>query len=284
MRTAATILSLILQVAKMNHNIRAVLLTGSRATNVTINDQLQDFDIIYVVTQLELFTKDHSWINVFGEKLIWQLPDEMAIGEKHLYAFHYLMLFTDGNRIDITLYPLDKISLIVQEESILKLLLDKDHLFENLSLPGEEGYLIKPPVEKEFLDCCNEFWWVSTYVAKGLWRKEISYAKAMLEDPVRTQFLQMIAWYIGLHTSFAVSFGKKGRNMQRYLSPLLYNQILATYADGAIENNWNALFRMTTLFDELANEVANALHLYYNQKEAENVVEYLKRIYAMAFW
>jgi len=281
MRTEEEIIKHILNIAEKDENIRAVLLTGSRVNPNAKKDILQDFDIIYVVTQLDTFIKDHSWIDALGERLIMQLPDEMTIGEIDQYVFHYLMLFTDGNRIDLTLLPLNGLDNFLKEESLLKVLIDKDNRFGILSLASEKSYLIKPPKEKEFWDCCNEFWWVSTYVAKGLCRKEMVYAMEMLERPVRAMFLQMIEWYIGINTSFSVPFGKSGRNMQHYLTPQLYRRILSTYPDSNIENIWNALFLMTELFDELANDVANVMQFHYHKEEANNVTSYLKHIKAM---
>lgn len=118
-------------------------------------------------------------------------------------------------------------------------------------------------------------------MAKGLWRKEVPYAKAMMEGPVRTMFSQIIAWYIGINTNFSVSFGKSGRYMQQHLSPQLYQQILATYPDSNITNIWNALHLMTVLFNELANEIATKLNFHYNEAEAKNVSGYLEKIYTM---
>ena len=280
MRTEEEITTLVLQVALANEHIRAVLLTGSRANANIKRDSLQDFDIIYIVTQIDAFISDHGWIDVFGERLIMQLPDEMLMGKKDPHVFHYLMLFTDGNRIDLTLYPLNRLVYLLQEESLLKVLLDKEN---SIQLPPsrEKKYLIKPPAEKGFKDCCNEFWWVSTYVAKGLWRKEVVYAKGMLEGPVRAMFFQMLEWTIGVRTSFTVSFGKSGRNLQQHLSSRFYDKILATYPDGNIENIWKALFLMAELFDEIANEVANAMQFFYYAEEANNVKSYLKSIHVM---
>ena len=280
MRTEEEITTLVLQVALANEHIRAVLLTGSRANANIKRDSLQDFDIIYIVTQIDTFISDHGWIDVFGERLIMQLPDEMLMGKKDPHVFHYLMLFTDGNRIDLTLYPLNRLVYLLQEESLLKVLLDKEN---SIQLPPsrEKKYLIKPPAEKGFKDCCNEFWWVSTYVAKGLWRKEVVYAKDMLEGPVRAMFFQMLEWTVGVRTSFTVSFGKSGRNLQQHLSSRFYDKILATYPDGNIENIWKALFLMAELFDEIANEVANAMQFFYYAEEANNVKSYLKSIHVM---
>ncbi|ASK63768.1 hypothetical protein CFK37_17190 [Virgibacillus phasianinus] len=62
-----------------------------------------------------------------------------------------------------------------------------------------------------------KFWWVSTYVAKALWREEQSYAKFAMEVPVRNMLLRMLEWYVGTNTDFAVSVGKSGKLLNQYL-------------------------------------------------------------------
>jgi len=203
----------------------------------------------------------------------------MSFGEKDDNAFHYLMLFKDGNRIDLTLFPAEKLKTEFTQDSLAVLLLDKDFLFENLPPQSDKDYLIKRPSEKEFTDCCNEFWWVSTYVAKGLIRNQIIYSKEIFETHVRSMFLKIIEWYIGIETNFSVSFGLHGKFMKEHIHATLYNKILSTYPDHKAENIWNSLFIMTELFSELANNIAASLHFKYNTEEELNVKKYLKEIY-----
>ncbi|HEY1869661.1 MAG TPA: aminoglycoside 6-adenylyltransferase [Chitinophagaceae bacterium] len=279
MKSEEEIINHVLYVANSDDRVRAVLLTGSRANLSVPKDIFQDFDIIYIVWQMDSFINDKQWIDIFGERLILQLPDEMSMGKEDDHAFHYLMLFKDGNRIDLTLFPLEKFETAFKKDSLTVSLLDKDDLFKNLPPANDTDYHIKRPAEKEFTDCCNEFWWVSTYVAKGLWRKEITYAKEMMEVPVRWMFLKMIEWYIGIKNDFAVTVGKAGRNMKKYISPQLYDKILFTYPDSNIENIWESLFEMTNLFDELASEIAGFLEFHYKKDEACNVKAYLQEVY-----
>jgi aminoglycoside 6-adenylyltransferase len=279
MRNEQELMALIVDVANRDDRIRAVLLNGSRANPTISKDIFQDYDIVYVVRNMSEFLANHNWIDVFGERLILQLPEEMTFGEKDDHAFHYLMLFKDGNRIDLTLFPVDKLE-VYEPDSLTVLLLDKDNLFKNLPPPGEEDYLIRPPTQKEFSDCCNEFWWVSTYVAKGLRRKEIIYAKEMLEIPVRSMFLKIIEWYIGIKTNFSVSPGHAGKRMKYHISPELYNKILSTYPDSSISNIWNSLFTMTNVFSDLANNIAQVMHFNYDWKEGQNVKDYLARVHS----
>ena len=99
MRSETEIKKLVLDFARHDDRVRAVLLNGSKANPNIQPDKLQDFDLLFLVDDLESFTADHSWTNIFGEQLIFQLPDTMAFGEKAndngKTSFAYLMLFSD---------------------------------------------------------------------------------------------------------------------------------------------------------------------------------------------
>ncbi len=281
MRNSEEIKKLILDFAAADERVRTVLLNGSRANPKILPDICQDFDIVFIVTDLGSFTSDHNWTNIFGKMLIRQLPDEMNLGcdkEKDKVSFSYLMLLQDGNRIDLTLFPLENI-ISFNRDSLTIVWLDKDNLFSNIAEPSDTDYLIKKPTEKQFSDVCNEFWWVSTYVAKGLARKEKTYAKEIMETVVRPMFMKMVEWNIGIQTDFFVSFGKGGKFMKQYLSKTLYKKILNTYADHRLKNNWRALFAMMNIFGEITTATAESLHFHYETSEEKNVKNYISQLY-----
>jgi len=166
-RNENTMLDLIINTAKNDERIRAAIMNGSRASPTATKDIFQDYDIVYLVTDVESFVADKNWINRFGDILIMQVPDEMDgkwLKAKDEYA--YLMQFEDWNRIDLTLLHLDRFETMPRDSQSI-LLLDKDNLIKPFDKPSDKDYLPKPPTSKEFFDCCNEFLWVSTYVAKG---------------------------------------------------------------------------------------------------------------------
>lgn len=282
-RNAEEIKKTILEKAQGDDRIRAVLLNGSRANTRLKPDSLQDFDIVFLVNDLESFVSDHHWTSIFGEKLVWQLPDEMQSVDEDTghqsVSFSYLMLFKDGNRIDLTLFPRNRFESDFKMDSLTRVWLDKDSLFSNLPEPDEKDYLIKRPTERQFRDVCNEFWWVCTYVSKGLLRNEITYAKAMMENPVRQMFMKIIGWHIGVSTNFSVSLGKDGKYMRQYLSEKEYKSILETYADYKTKNIWKSLFLMIELFSAFANDVSENLSFKYNQEEQLNTVAWLREQY-----
>ena len=283
MRSSDEIKKLIIDRAVSDSRIRAVLLNGSRANLNVVPDKFQDFDVVYIVTEIESFISDHNWTNIFGEILVRQLPDEMELGKgpgaEDNVGFSYLMLLKDGNRIDLTLFPLEKLESSFSRDSLTIVWLDKDNVFSNVIKPSDQDYLIKSPTENAFLESCNEFWWTSTYVAKGISRNEITYAKEILETVVRPMFMKIVEWYIGTETNFSVAFGKGGKFMHRYLPDKIYNKILSTYSDHQPEDNWQSLFAMTELFGQLATIVADNSGFQYNSREEENVKRYLGQLY-----
>lgn len=214
--------------------------------------------------------------------MIVQMPEEMSlIPADEDGKFPYLMQFMDGNRIDLTLAPVELINNFVRQDSLSKLLLDKDNCMEGFPPASDKDYLIKKPTEKEFLDCCNEFWWCSTNVAKGLWREELSYVKGMLDGPVRDMLIVMLEWHIGMKTDFIVNAGKFGKHFEKYIEKDMWVQFKRTFSNAEYENIWESFFDMGNLFREVANEIANAYGYPYPQGDDDRVTSYLKHVKAL---
>ncbi len=278
MRTEHEMLDLILNTARGDARVRAVIMNGSRVNPIAPPDFFQDYDIIYIVTEKESFLADPGWIKVFGELMIMQLPDEMSDPppeDRDYYA--YLMQFADGNRIDLTLLPLGKLERL-EQDSLTLVLLDKDGILPAFPPPNLSGYLPAPPTARQFFDCCNEFWWVSTYVAKGLWRQEIVYARYMLDVIVREQLAKMLDWHVGVRTDFKRSPGKMGKYLENYLEPGLWQLVLQTYSDADYEHTWDALLAMGELFRCLAIPVADHFGYPYLYAEDERVTAHLHHV------
>ncbi len=282
-RSETDIRKLILDFAVNDPRVRAVALTGSRADPGAVRDDLQDFDILFVVDELKSFTADHNWTAFLGEKIIQQLPGEMFYSMPPLtdspISFAYLMLFEDMNRIDLTLieskYFLDS----YKPEHFCLVWLDKDRVFYEQSSSDNRDHIIKRPDEKEFLDTCNEFWWVSTYVAKGLLRNEITYAKGMLEKIVRPMFMKAVEWKAGIDNGFTAAFGPEGRHLKKLVPDELYERIMHTYSGSCIDENWKALILMVDIFAELTAEIAASLKFSMNIPEQEKTRTYLRMRY-----
>lgn len=278
MRSERQMYELILNIARKDDRIKAVILNGSRANPNAKKDIFQDFDIVYVVTDLSWFLNHPNWIDQFGERMMMQLPEEMLDPPPfNDGSYTYLMQFADGNRIDLTLYLLSRIEEL-GEDSLSVLLLDKDGVIEPFPPANERDYLPQPPTQKAFDDCCNEFWWVSKYIAKGLWRGEIIYARHMMDHYVREQLMKVLVWHIGAKTQFSCSPGKYGKHFERYLEPESWDMLLKTYTDADYDHMWDALDVMCQLFRSTALSVADELGLDYPHVDDEVVSAHLKHV------
>ena len=178
MRTDQEMLDQILQTANAL-NVNAVALSGSRAEDRAPKDEFQDYDVVYLVENFEELISDLSWLDQFGKRIIVQ---EVTLGHRRLY----LMLFEDGNRIDLTLCSKDHMQEWVDSEAGFTVLEDKKGIFETYS-PNPERFWIHPASETDFEKSCNEFWWVSAYVVKGICRKQVIYSTDHL-NAIRSRY------------------------------------------------------------------------------------------------
>jgi aminoglycoside 6-adenylyltransferase len=280
MRTEQEMLDLIVNTARHDERVRAVIMNGSRVNPNTPRDFFQDYDVVYLVTEKQSFLADPGWINVFGELMILQLPDEMSDPppdpeDRDFYA--YLMQFTDGNRIDLSLYPVERINHL-REDSLTLVLLDKDGILPHYDPPNDSGYLPKPPTAKTFFDCTNEFWWACPYAAKGLWRREIVYAKHILDVYVREQLDKMLVWYVGSCDDVSQSPGKLGKYLENCLEPELWQMLLCTYSDAGYEHTWDALLAMGDLFRRISIRVAEQFGFTYPHADDQRVTAHLHHV------
>ncbi len=274
-------MALITDVANADERIRAAVLSGSRTNPSVSQDPFQDFDVVYVVTDVAPFVADPSWINRFGERIIFQTPDAMGSPQpEEKDTFSYLMQFADGSRIDPTFAPAARIDPLMFD-SLSVPLLDKDDLLPPLSPPSDRDYLPEVPTAKAFEDCCNEFWWVCPYVAKGLWRSQIVYARYCHDTFIRPQLMAMLTWYVGVHTDFSHNTVAFGKYLPCELEPELRSLLLAIYADADEAHNWDALMATCALFRPITTQVARHFGFAYLHGDDQRVSAHLLYVRAL---
>ncbi|MGN7400668.1 aminoglycoside 6-adenylyltransferase [Cytobacillus praedii] len=280
MRSEQEMMEIILSIAKKDERIRIVTLEGSRTNKNVPKDKFQDYDISYFVTDIDSFKSTDEWLDAFGKRIIMQKPEDMELFPPELGNwFSYLMLFDDGNKIDLTLIPLDEAEpYFLNTDGLVEVLLDKDSSIKDTLEPTDKKFHIKKPSAKEFDDCCNEFWMVSTYVIKGLARKEILFAIDHLNEIARPNLLRMMSWYIGIETNFSISLGKNYKYLQKHLDKNDWDQLLYTFAENSYENMWQSLFNCYDLFRKYSKLVANKLSYDYPVYD-EQITNYTQTVY-----
>ncbi len=284
MRSEKEMYDLIIGTAKKDERIRAVYMNGSRTNPNVPKDIFQDYDIVYVVKENAPFYKDKSWIDIFGERMYMQCPDEVDRwnGQNRNFdkCYGWLIQFRDGNRFDLHVIPVEEVN--ISEDKLCKILLDKDDMLGQIPEPSDEDYHVKKPSQEEFWACCNEFWWCLNNVAKGLWREEVPYVHKMLYDGSHPQLVRLLDWKVGCETDFQVSTGKASKYLKCYLPADIWERFLKTYANGNIEDIWQSVYIMCDLFNDIAYEMEKRWGYRYNEKESIASYEFLKHVHALS--
>ena len=271
MRSENEMYDLILQTAIDDERILAVTIFGSRANKNAPKDIFSDYDICYVVNEMESFVSDEKWLSRFGDFLIWGTP---ITTEGHRF---YLMQFTDGNRIDLNIYPKELVHNCIKS-SLSAVLLDKENLFPQVSEASDKDFHIKKPTPTEFAQTCFIFWCTCLDVAKGLWREEVLYALGKVEKNVRPDLMRMLDWYVGINNNFSVSTGKNYRYLNKYLCDDIWSALISTYTSADSESLWKSLFTMCELFCKISDFVAIGLSYDSDRDCEQNVLKYINHI------
>ena len=266
MRTDTEMMTLILQIADAL-KVEAIALSGSRTNAQSVKDEFQDYDVVYIVDDLEDLISDLSWLNQFGNRLISQ---HNVVDHRHLY----LMLFEDGNRIDLTLCPKEYIQEWVDSEANFEVIKDDKGLFESY-LPSPKRYWTCPPTEEEFAASCNEFWWVSAYVVKAIRRNQLIYATDHLYGICQQEFLKVLAWQVTSDRG-VVDIGKNYKYLFQYLPAEQEKEFSALLDLSSLEKVGQYLFATMKLFDGEAQELSQKMGFTYDKEVAEKMISYAK--------
>ncbi|ORO64210.1 aminoglycoside 6-adenylyltransferase [Streptococcus oralis] len=266
-RSQAQMLRLILQTAK-SLKVQAVAMSGSRTDTKAPKDEFQDYDVVYVVDDLDNLTSDLAWLDQFGTRIIEQ---HNILGNRRLY----LMLFEDGNRIDLTLCPKDHIQEWVDSEADYTVLKDEKGLFESYTT-SPQRYWTNPASPIDFEKACNEFWWVSAYVVKGICRKQVIYAMDHLYGICQQELLKILAWQVARDRG-AVDIGKNYKYLFNYL-PIEKEKEFSNLLDfSSVEKITQSLFSTMNLFHREAQILAQKMGFDYDMEVAEKMIDYAEK-------
>lgn len=282
MRNSTEIYSLLEKITWQDDRILALYMNGSRVNPNVMQDDFQDYDVVFVVTETFSFINDKQWINNFGNPLYFQLPDENPNFPNDKENFYgYLVQFDDGVRLDIHIETLQHALENIKKDSLCKILIDKNNYLPTIPESSDKDYWVKKPTQEQFLACCNEFWWCTNNLAKGLARKEILYVQDMANFVVRKELEKMLSWKVGIKTDFKVSVGKSAKYISKYLESDIYENYLKTFFTCDIEAAWKSIFLMCDLFEKISEEVSSFLQYKYIKTECKNAKNYLEKIIAL---
>ena len=264
MRSETEMFDVILQTAKVLQ-VNAVAMSGSRTNPNAPKDEFQDYDVVYIVEDLDGLTADLAWLEEFGKRII----------EQHNVLDHrrlYLMLFEDGNRIDLTLCPKEHIKEWVDSEADFTVLNDPQGLFVPYA-PTPKRYWTAPASATDFDKSCNEFWWVSAYVVKGICRKQVIYTTDHLYGICQQELLKILAWQVASDRG-TVDIGKNYKYLFNYLPAEIEKDFSNLLDFSSLDKITQYLLTTMSLFHREAQDLAKKMGFDYDKEVAEKMIEY----------
>ena len=264
--------------------LRAAILTSSRAIPQAHTDAFSDYDVILILTNIQTFFADRSWLDAFGSVLA--LYRDPLILERGFQRSAYVTQYEDGLKIDFNLWPVELLKQIVAEPQLpsefdagYQVLIDKDKLTVGLKSPTYRAYIPAPPTETEYQDKIESFFLDTAYVAKFLWRDDLMAAKHILENSLKQDHLRpMFEWRIEIDHNWSLKLGPYGRGLKQRLRQDLWADLEQTYTGAELESNWTALFQTINLMRRVATEVGEALGFQYPDELEQRVRKYLHRV------
>ena len=263
MKTKTEMFDVILQTAKALQ-VYAVAMSGSRTNPKAPKDEFQDYDVVYIVEDLDGLVADLAWLDQFGTRIIEQ---HNVLGNRRLY----LMLVEDGNRIDLTLCPKEHIKEWVDSEADFTVLDDPQRLFDSYA-PTPKRYWTTPASATDFDKSCNEFWWVSAYVVKGIHRNHLVYATDHLYGICQQELLKLLAWQVA--DKGTVDVGKNYKYLFQHLPAEKEKEFTALLDFSDQKKITKSLFATMDFFHKEAQAFSLKTGFHYDKVTAEKMIEY----------
>ncbi len=276
----------IIKWAESRDEIRAVLITSTRAVLGARVDALSDYDVILVVQSIQPFVDDRTWINDFGDVLVVYWDPIHPDPDFGIHKIANVTQYADGLKIDFTLLPVGLFEKMVAAPTLpaeldagYRVLLDKDHLTASMQPPTGTAYIPKLPTLTTYLTLINDFFSDPPYVAKCLWRDELLPAKWCLDYDMKHVYLrQLLEWRVEMDYNWSISTGSLGKGLKKHLPADIWTQLEQTFVGARLEHNWDALAKTMALFRRVAVEVGAHLGFSYPRELDQRVTMYVEHI------
>lgn len=283
---SADVFAKLIQWAESRETVRAMLLTSTRAVPNATVDMFSDYDVILIVEDIRPFYEDRRWLANFGEVLVVYWDPIHSDPEHGDEITANVTQYADGLKIDFTLWPVEYFQKIVHAPSLqaeldagYRVLLDKDHLTDEMKPPAYQAYIPTPPTNDVYQLLINDFFTDAPYMAKCLLRGELLPARWCLDYDMKHVHLRpMLEWHVGVESNWSVPTGSLGKGLKKQLPPEIWAQLEDTYAGASTRENWEALFRTMALFRRVAMDVGAGLGYAYPMELDQRVTAFVEKM------
>lgn len=276
MRSELDIIENIIELGKLDSNVRAVI-----RTDLFPIREYQYYNFYFIVDEMEKYDDDSLYEKDLGERILLFRSDKNYPETFHGIKAH-LMVFKDGATIVIKAIELDMFMKRYQElekGDTFKILLDKDKILPELDNNHDSKLIcVDKPSENEFHEKCMEYFWVLKTFTEYIMRRELPAAMFFLNIAVRDILDTAIRWHIGFRYDYSVSCGILNSYFEKYLDKDLFDLYKQTYPTSEYDSIWMAYDSVVKLFRQVGEGLANDFGYKYPEETERAMLELIKQM------
>lgn len=282
MRSEGEIVERVLAVAGADDAVRAVI----RTDLLPVREYLYTYNFIFVVDALGRFDGD-VFGTCLGERILLYRADRNYPG-MFPGAKAHLMVFRDG--VTIVIHAMDRDAFLArynredERENVwmgdtYRKLLDKDGALPVIERLEERQTLFSSvPSEAEFMNTCDEFWWVMKTFAEYTLRQELPAAMFYLNVAVRDLLNRLLRWHIRLREGKPVDMGILDSNLEKLLEKEWFALYRRTYPSADYGSVWEAFDAVAALWSRVGNGIAERCGFGYPRDIERNMLVFIQNL------
>lgn len=265
----AHIITKLLEWARLDDNIRAVVQTGSATRGEGQSDQFSDRDIELICVDPRSLGDDDTWIHNLAPVMVGlYLENGPEDPETRLVFFEGMC------KVDFTLADCDRIRQMVRQHRLNDLyargyfvLLDKDGLTTDLPPGNPKVPTRRLPQEREFTANVDEFWFEAAHMPTYLSRDDLWTVK-LRDGTMKDMLLRMLEWQAFLSHGAQHDVWHRGTKMKRWVQPDSWEELQACFGHFDGPDSARALMATMSLFIRITHEIADATGFEVPSSEA----------------
>lgn len=267
-------------------DVRAMILTSTRAIPHAQLDVYSDYDVIIIVDDVPALAEDQAWLADFGEVLVSYWDPVQRDERTGAVWVGSVTNYVNGLKIDFGVWSPQRLADVTsgpdphpEFDAGHLVLMDKDGLTAGLPPATFRAYIPTRPDAATYQRLIIDFLIGVPYVAKSLLRDELLPAKWVLDYDMRFNYLvPMLEWRIESDHDWSLKPGNLGKGLEKHLPADTWDDLVATFTGPEPQANWDALFAMVELFGRAAAEVADALGYRYPADLVTAVTDHARRM------
>lgn len=240
-------------------DLRLFCMNGSRVNPSISDDKFKDYDVVFFTDNIKQYIENPNFLKIFGEILIMTEPEKdplFAPTFPEQEGYIYLVQYTNGVRIDFQFRSLAQITGYLQEDSLTKVIKDKDHVVTKPIVPNDRHYWLTIPDQGVIESSIKEFWWQFNNVLKATIRKEFLLAQFYM-NITREELIRLMTWVVASEEGFDRNYGKCHTQVLNYLSKKNYKALLSSYETTSAEMIYHALKQLQRLENQYMEKMAD---------------------------